>query len=83
MKRGVGGERKIKNNYGKRKSASARGSSKWQTEAKQKIVKWRQQLSKARALAHGEIVVEVAARKDIKISTDESGLSRVYLLSRD
>ena len=68
---------------GKRKSASEHGSSRWQIEAKQKMAKWRQQLSKARALAHGEIVVEVAARKDIKISTDESGFSRVFLPSRD
>ena len=45
----------------KRKSAS--GSAKWQIEAKRRMVKWRQQLSVARALAHGEIVVEVAARR--------------------
>ena len=51
----------------KRKSAS--GSAKWQIEAKRRMAKWRQQLSVVRALAHGEIIVEVDARKGVKIST--------------
>ena len=57
---------------GKTKRAS--GSAKWQVEAKRRLAKWRQQLSMARALAHGDIVVEVAARKGVKISVD----GRVY-----
>ena len=50
------------------------GRSKWQVEAKRRLAKWRQQLSMARALAHGDIVVEVAAKKGMKISVDGSGL---------
>ena len=57
---------------GKRKSAS--GSSKWQVEAKRRLAKWKQQFSVARALVHGDIVMEVAARKGVKISVDGSGL---------
>ena len=57
---------------GKRKSAN--GSSKWQIEAKRRRAKWKQQVSIARALAHGDIVVEVAARKGVKVSVDGGGL---------
>ena len=38
------------------------------------MAKWAQQLSMTRALAHGDIVVEVAARKGVKSSVDGSGL---------
>ena len=54
---------------------SASGSClQWEVEAKRRLAKWRQQLSMARALAHGEIVVDVAARRGVKISVDGSGL---------
>ena len=57
----------------KRRSASG-SYVQWEVEAKRRLAKWRQQLSMARALAHGEIVMEVAAKKGVKISVDGSGL---------
>ena len=57
----------------KRKSASG-SRSQWEVEAKRRLDKWRQQLSMARALTHGDIVVEVAAKKGVRISVDGSGL---------
>lgn len=46
----------------------------WEVEAKRRLARWRQQLSLVRALAHGEIVVETAAKKGVKIDVDGSGL---------
>ena len=43
----------------------------WMVEVKRRMAKWRQQLSMAKALVHGEIVVEVAARKGLKISAED------------
>ena len=57
-----------------RTSASG-GCTEWKVEAKQRLAMWKQQLSMVRALAHGDIVVEVAARKGVKISVDGSGLN--------
>ena len=50
------------------------GNPEWEVEARRRLVMWRQQLSMAKALVHGEIVVEVAARRGVQINVDGSGL---------
>ena len=56
-----------------RMSASG-GCPQWEVEAKRRLAVWKQQLSTARALAHGNIVVEVAASKGVNINVDGCGL---------
>ena len=57
-----------------KKRNNACGSSKWQMEAKRRLANRRQQLSMARVLARGDIVVEVAATKGVRVGVDGSGL---------
>ena len=58
----------------KRKIVGGSSVMKWEIEAKKRLAVWRQQLSMVRALAHGEIVVEVAAKRGVKIDVEGSGL---------
>ena len=46
----------------------------WEIEAKKRSAVWRQQFFMVRALAHGEIVLEAAAKRGVKIDIEGTGL---------
>jgi hypothetical protein len=51
-----------------RRTSASVGCPEWEVEAKRRLVMWRQQLSMAKALVHGVVVVEVAAQKGVRIN---------------
>ena len=60
--------------YKKRKSASVgRATSEWEIEANRRLALWKQRLSIARALAHGKMVMDVAAAQGVEVQTDGGG----------
>ena len=46
----------------------------WEIEAKKRLAVWRQQFSMVRVLAHGEKVLEAAAKRGVKIDIEGTGL---------
>jgi hypothetical protein len=56
-----------------RRTSASGGCPEWEVEARRRLAMWRQQLSMAKALVQGEIVVEVAAQKGVKINCNVDG----------